>query len=109
MSNELTNSPTVMQDFVFGALESDANTLAAERQRWSGIRHHYTIDPLDPQPDYRCFFTDAAMSQFTHDHPEARRYLLDAAHCWLREFGVDGYRLDYAAGPRHDLLLAQRQ
>lgn len=50
MSNELTDSPAVMQDFVFGALESDANTLAAERQRWSGIRHHHAIDPLDPQP-----------------------------------------------------------
>ena len=39
-----------MQDFVFGALESDANTLSAERRRWSGIRHSYDIDPLDPLP-----------------------------------------------------------
>ncbi len=46
----MNDSPAVMQDFVFGALESDANTLAAERQRWSGVRHHYAIDPLDPQP-----------------------------------------------------------
>ncbi|MEZ4583163.1 MAG: alpha-amylase family glycosyl hydrolase [Caldilineaceae bacterium] len=28
-----------------------------------------------------------------------RRYLLDAAQFWLREYDVDGYRLDYAAGP----------
>lgn len=51
MNNEPTDSPTIMQDFVFGALESDANTLAAERQRWSGVRHHHAIDPLDPQPE----------------------------------------------------------
>ena len=49
MLHEPTDSP-VMQDFVFGALETDANTLAAERQRWSGIRHHHAIDPLDPLP-----------------------------------------------------------
>ncbi len=321
MSNQPVDSPTVMQDFVFGALESDANTLAAERQRWSSLRHHYAIDPLDPQPGqpvtltvtvgrdalvervtayvstdgsqpagaqgqatngfavelqrvwsnelridgtsevkttygytvdrfqtpawaheavvyqvlvdrfapvpdrwlepaeleefvggtlrgvidnldyiaslhvdalwltpifrigsyhgydtidyleieprfgakadlaelvqkaharglrvildfvanhssdqfppfqqaladpanparqlydfsstyqhgYRCFFTAANMPQFNHDHPEARRYLLDAARYWLREFGVDGYRLDYAAGPSHDFWSA---
>jgi hypothetical protein len=46
------------------------------------------------------------MPQFNHDHPEARRYLLDAVRCWLREFGVDGYRLDYAAWPSHDFWSA---
>ncbi len=58
------------------------------------------------QHGYRCFFTAANMPQFNHDHPEARRYLLDAARYWLREFGVDGYRLDYAAGPSHDFWSA---
>jgi glycosidase len=58
------------------------------------------------QHGYRCFFTAANMPQFNHDHPEARRYLLDAARYWLAEFGVDGYRLDYAAGPSHDFWSA---
>ena len=58
------------------------------------------------QHGYRSFFTDATMPQFNHDHPEARAYLLDAARYWLREFGVDGYRLDYAAGPSHDFWSA---
>ncbi|MCB0252280.1 MAG: DUF3459 domain-containing protein [Anaerolineae bacterium] len=55
---------------------------------------------------YRCFFTAATMPQFDHDDPGARGYLLDAARYWLREFGVDGYRLDYAAGPSHDFWSA---
>ena len=61
-----------------------------------------------PQYDhgYRCFFTAATMPQFNHDDPGARGYLLDAACYWLREFGVDGYRLDYAAGPSHDFWSA---
>ncbi|MER2598237.1 MAG: alpha-amylase family glycosyl hydrolase [Caldilineales bacterium] len=55
---------------------------------------------------YRCFFSAATMPQFNHDHPEARAYLLGAARYWLQEFQVDGYRLDYAAGPSHDFWSA---
>ncbi len=71
----------------------------------SPARQLYDFDPAY-QHGYRCFFTAANMPQFNHDHPEARRYLLDAARYWLREFGVDGYRLDYAAGPSHDFWSA---
>ena len=71
----------------------------------SAHRELYDFDPAY-QHGYRSFFTDATMPQFNHDHPEARAYLLDAARYWLREFGVDGYRLDYAAGPSHDFWSA---
>ena len=71
----------------------------------SAHRELYDFDPAY-QHGYRSFFTDATMPQFNHDHPEARAYLLDAACYWLREFGVDGYRLDYAAGPSHDFWSA---
>lgn len=71
----------------------------------SPARQLYDFSPAY-QHGYRCFFTAANMPQFDHDHPEARRYLLDAARYWLREFGVDGYRLDYAAGPSHDFWSA---
>lgn len=50
---------------------------------------------------YRCFYVAATMPQFNTDNPAVRRYLCDAAAYWLREFDVDGYRLDYAAGPSH--------
>ena len=71
----------------------------------SQARQIYDFSPAY-QHGYRCFFTAANMPQFNHDHPEARRYLLDAARYWLREFAVDGYRLDYAAGPSHDFWSA---
>jgi glycosidase len=57
---------------------------------------------------YRCFFDVAAMPQFDLDHPAARAYLCEAAQYWLREFGIDGYRLDYAAGPSHSFWAAFR-
>ncbi len=50
---------------------------------------------------YRSFFDVAAMPQLNTDDPGVRAFLCDAAQYWLREFDVDGYRLDYAAGPGH--------
>ncbi len=50
---------------------------------------------------YRTFFNVRSMPQLNLDHPAAREAICDVARYWLREFDVDGYRLDYAAGPSH--------
>ena len=50
---------------------------------------------------YRTFFDVAMMPQFNVDNAGARQFLCEAAQHWLHEFGIDGYRLDYAAGPGH--------
>jgi cyclomaltodextrinase len=55
---------------------------------------------------YRCFFDVASMPQFDTDNPAVRRHLCDAASYRLHEFDVDGYRLDYAAGPSHSFWSA---
>lgn len=48
---------------------------------------------------YRTFFNVPGMPQINADYPAARRYLIDIATYWLREFDLDGYRLDFAHGP----------
>lgn len=50
---------------------------------------------------YRAFFDVASMPQLNTDAPAVRNFLIDAACYWLREYDIDGYRLDYAAGPSH--------
>ena len=55
---------------------------------------------------YRTFFTSKSMPQLNLDNPDTRKYIIDAACYWLKDFGVDGYRLDYAAGPSHDFWSA---
>jgi glycosidase len=50
---------------------------------------------------YRTFFNVASMPQLDTDLPVVRAFLIDAARYWLTEYDVDGYRLDYAAGPSH--------
>ncbi len=50
---------------------------------------------------YQSFFNVPTMPKLDVDHPQVRHHLFAAARHWLTEFGVDGYRLDYAAGPSH--------
>ena len=58
---------------------------------------------------YRSFLDRApALPSFNTDDPGARAYLLDSATYWMREFGVDGYRLDHAIGPGMDFWVALR-
>ncbi len=66
----------------------------------SPFRRWFTIDPAYKN-GYRAFFDVASMPQLNTDNPEVRQFLIDAACYWLREFDIDGYRLDYAAGPGH--------
>lgn len=51
--------------------------------------------------EYETFFGVKSLPQLNLHHPEARRYMIDAALFWLRQ-GVDGFRLDYAIGPVHE-------
>jgi cyclomaltodextrinase len=53
-------------------------------------------------PDrYKSFFDVPELPQLNLREPAARQYMLEAAVYWL-EFGVDGYRVDYALGPVPD-------
>lgn len=52
--------------------------------------------------DYETFFGVMTLPQINNEHPDARHYVIESAEYWMREFGVDGYRLDYAYGPSHD-------
>ena len=50
---------------------------------------------------YRSFFDVPDLPQLNLREPSARQHMLDAVAFWL-DFGVDGYRVDYAIGPAPD-------
>ncbi len=53
-------------------------------------------------PEYECFYNVHSMPKLNLAYSSpARAYLIEVARYWL-EFGVDGFRLDYAHGPEHD-------
>jgi cyclomaltodextrinase len=51
---------------------------------------------------YRSFFGTPTMPKVNLGHPAARRWMIDTALTWLRDFDIDGYRLDHANGPGPD-------
>jgi glycosidase len=61
----------------------------------------FWVGPDHGPHGYRSFFGVPGMPEFNTDEPEVRDYLIGAAEMWLRDFNVDGYRLDYAHGPSH--------
>jgi cyclomaltodextrinase len=67
---------------------------ASPRRNWFRFDRAY-------KHGYRAFFDVASMPQLDTDQPAVRDYLIQAAQHWLKEYDVDGYRLDYAAGPSH--------
>jgi glycosidase len=56
----------------------------------------------ESQLGYRSFFGVAAMPQLNLHNSEARKWMIDIGRFWIREFDVDGYRLDHANGPGPD-------
>ncbi len=97
-----TRGLRVILDFVANHISDQAAPFqAALTDPASPYRRWFDFDPRHSH-GYRTFFGVASMPQLQLDDPDARGHLLDAARYWLREFGVDGYRLDFAAGPSHD-------
>ena len=48
------------------------------------------------EPTYEAWYGVPTMPRVNLAHPEARRYFLDVASYWLREHGIDGWRMDVA-------------
>ncbi len=53
----------------------------------------------DRRIGYRTYFGVSSMPQINLNNTEAREWMIENARYWLREFGVDGFRLDHANGP----------
>lgn len=66
----------------------------------SRYRDWFTIQSFpvqtQPRPNYACFANSANMPKLNTANPEVRDYLLDVAAWWIKETGIDGWRLDVA-------------
>jgi cyclomaltodextrinase / maltogenic alpha-amylase / neopullulanase len=90
----------ILLDFVANHWSASHPTFqAAMRDRTSPYANWYNFQQW-PEA-YETFFGVKSLPQINLREPQARQHLLDAAAYWL-DFGVDGYRLDYAIGPTPD-------
>ena len=59
--------------------------------------------------EYLCYFDFKHMPKLNLDHPPARDYMIGSAEYWMKDFGIDGFRLDHAPGPSDEFWKAFRQ
>lgn len=59
--------------------------------------------------DYICFLDVKEIPKINLDYPEAREYIIKNALYWLKEFDLDGFRLDHAIGPSNDFWIEFRR
>lgn len=64
---------------------------------WSdtATTHGWYSNPKNPQRKYYAFFWER-MPDLNFDHPQVRKDIIDAGQFWVREMGIDGFRLDAA-------------
>lgn len=63
----------------------------------------------EPVPNYDTFAFTYMMPKLNTYHPEVREYLLEVGRYWVREFDIDGWRLDVANEVGHDFWRAFRK
>lgn len=71
--------------------------LDASKHRDSPYRDWFEFDERYNH-GYRCFFNVETMPEVNLEHPAARDWMIANAVNCLRDFDVDGFRLDYANG-----------
>jgi len=57
--------------------------------------HEFPIK-TEPVPNYDTFAFTPFMPKFNTGNPEVKEYLLEVGRYWVREFDIDGWRLDVA-------------
>ncbi|MEL6524862.1 MAG: alpha-amylase family glycosyl hydrolase [Chloroflexota bacterium] len=79
---------------------SDQHPIFAEafNNEASPYRSWFTFD-AQYEYGYKGFFNVKEMPDIKLSHPPARDWMIDNALYWLKEFDIDGYRLDFAHGP----------
>jgi cyclomaltodextrinase len=62
---------------------------------------HFPVKYQDP-PEYAAFAYVKEMPKLNTGNPDVERYFCDVGKYWVKEFGIDGWRLDVANEINHD-------
>ncbi|MCD7764769.1 MAG: glycoside hydrolase family 13 protein [Lachnospiraceae bacterium] len=54
-------------------------------------------ESADIYPSYACFAYERMMPKLNTENPEVREYFCKVGQYWVKEFGIDGWRLDVAS------------
>ncbi|CAM2998897.1 alpha-glycosidase [Paenibacillus sediminis] len=68
---------------------------------WFHVRK-FPLEVIDGIPTYDTFAFEPMMPKLNTEHPEVKAYLLKVAEFWIKEVGIDGWRLDVANEVDHE-------
>lgn len=68
---------------------------------WFHIRK-LPLEVIDGIPTYDAFAFEPLMPKLNTERPEVKQYLLEVAEYWIKEIGIDGWRLDVANEVDHE-------
>lgn len=66
-------------------------------------------DNIDDYPEYECFGYERMMPKMNTSNPEVIEYFCKVCKYWIREFNIDGWRLDVASEVNTDFWRAFRK
>ena len=75
---------------------------------WFHVRS-LPLEVVDGIPTYDTFAFEPLMPKLNTENPEVKEYLLKAAEYWIKETGIDGWRLDVANEVSHQFWREFRQ
>ncbi|MBO1511660.1 alpha-glycosidase [Metabacillus bambusae] len=71
--------------------------------------HLSSNQPNHESPQYHTFAFEKSMPKLNTQNPELKKYLLEVGQYWVREFQIDGWRLDVANEIDHQFWREFRQ
>lgn len=67
-------------------------------------KNNKPIYKMDLRPNYKTFAYTPMMPKWNTDDKLAKEYLLDVVRYWIKEYDIDGWRLDVSNEISHDFL-----
>jgi cyclomaltodextrinase len=89
----------VILDFVPNHL-SDQHPYFQDVARHGRTSPYFDFFARSPSGDIGSYFNWENLKNLNYDNDEVRHYMLEAFSHWVREFDIDGFRVDAAWGPR---------
>jgi len=87
----------VMLDIVPNHM-SDQSRYFKDAKTYGKASHYYDFFDRDARGDVTHYFDWTNLPNLNYDNPEVRRMITEAFVHWVRDFGIDGFRVDAAWG-----------